>query len=322
MADHPIPSARAIDLVKGAYDVHLHIAPDVMKRRITDLELAPRFQERGMAGFVLKSHYVPTAERASLVRASHPQVDALGAITLNGSVGGMNAVAVEIAGRGGAQFVWLPTVDSENQRSCLAEEPEGAKPPMWAQLQNDLADAGIQSPTADVLDAAGEVTDDTLHVLDVIAKYDMTLATGHLHGDESAMVIEAAHGRGVRRIVVTHPEFTSQKISAEAQVALTSRGALLERCLTTPLTGKVAWDVWLHNIRAAGPEYSVISSDLGQPFNPPVEDGMAIVADVLLEDGFTEEEIRVMAVHNSRWLAGADPLPDAPEAHRTEAVES
>ncbi len=48
----------------------------------------------------------------------------------------------------------------------------------------------------------------------------------------------------------------------------------------------------------------MLSSDLGQPFNPPVEDGLAILADRLLSEGFTEDEVRVMAVANSRWLAG------------------
>lgn len=317
MSNHPLPSTRALDLVRGAYDLHVHIAPDVMKRRVSDLELAPRFKERGMAGFVLKSHYVPTAERAAVVRAVHPEVDVRGAITLNASVGGLNPVAVEIAGRSGAQFVWLPTVDSDNQRSCLAEEPEGATPPMWAQLQEDLRSAGIQSPTVDVLDQNGAVSEATLQVLTVIAAHDMTLATGHLHGDESAKVIAAARERGVRRLVVTHPEFTSQRIPAAGQKALTAHGAYLERCLTTPLTGKVDWDVWLGNIRAAGPEFSVVSSDLGQPFNPPVEDGLGIAADILLEAGFSEEEVRLMVVHNSRWLAGAAPLKDAPGSHRT-----
>jgi hypothetical protein len=56
----------------------------------------------------------------------------------------------------------------------------------------------------------------------------------------------------------------------------------------------------------------VISSDLGQPFNPPVEDGLAIAADRLLADGFGEAEVRTMVVHNSRWLVGAEPLADAP----------
>ena len=318
-AEHPKPSARARELVRGSYDLHVHIAPDVMRRRITDLELAERYEQLGLAGFVLKSHYVPTQERAEIVRSLHPGVDALGAITLNASVGGMNPVAVEIAGRGGAQFVWLPTVDSANQRTCASEEPDGAKPPMWAQLQQDLRDAGIDSPAIPVLDADGEVDERTGQVLDVIAKHDMTLATGHLHGDESAKVIAAAHARGVRRIVVTHPEFTSQRIPVEQQRALVPQGALLERCFTTAYTGKVDWETWLHNIRGAGPEHSVLSSDLGQPFNPPVEDGLALIADILLDNGFSEDEIRIMAVHNTRFLAGAEPLADAPAHHTAKA---
>ena len=111
------PSARARELVRGAYDLHVHVEPDLAKRRIDDLGLARRFAELGLAGFVLKSHYVPTAERAAVVRAAVPGVDALGAITLNAGVGGLNAQAVEIAARGGARIVWLPTVDSENEAS-------------------------------------------------------------------------------------------------------------------------------------------------------------------------------------------------------------
>lgn len=318
MSHHQEPSARARELVRGAYDIHVHIAPDVMQRRVSDLELAPRFAQHGMAGFVLKSHYAPTAERAEVVRSVHPGTDVLGAITLNASVGGMNPVAVEIAARGGARFVWLPTVDSGNQRSCLAEAPEGATPPMWAQIQQDLRASGIASPAVPVLTEDGEVTEATRQVLEVIAAHDLTLATGHLHGSESGKVIGLARECGVRRIVVTHPEFTSQRIPAGDQRDLAQAGAYLERCLTTPLTGKVPWQLWLDNIRAAGAEWSVISSDLGQPFNPPVEDGLALAADVLLENGFTDGEVRLMTVHNSRWLAGAAPLADAPDRHRAE----
>jgi hypothetical protein len=49
----------------------------------------------------------------------------------------------------------------------------------------------------------------------------------------------------------------------------------------------------------------VLSSDLGQPFNPPVEDGLALLADRLLAEGFTDKDVRTMAVDNSRRLAGA-----------------
>ncbi|MQA95837.1 MAG: cytosolic protein [Streptosporangiales bacterium] len=306
MADHPTPSERARELVAGAYDLHLHVAPDVMKRRVDDLSLAPRFAEVGLAGFVLKSHYVPTAERAAVVRAAVPGFGALGAITLNGSVGGMNPIAVEILARSGGQFVWLPTVDSSNQRECQAKEPEGAKPPMWAQLQEELRAEGMAADPVDVLDGDGKVLEITRQVLRVIAKHDLTLATGHLSSDEIETVMDAAVAEGVRRIVVTHPEFTSQRVALERQQRLAAKGALLERCFTTPYTGKVDWRLWLDNIRACGPEASVLTSDLGQPFNPPVEDGLALLADRLLEDGFTDDDVRTMAVRNSRFLAAAD----------------
>lgn len=320
MTEHPRPSERARELVRGAYDVHIHVAPDVMRRRIDDVTLAERFASVGLAGFVLKSHYAPTAERAAVVRRAEPGATALGAVTLNASVGGLNPVAVEIAGRGGAKFVWLPTVDSANQRHCQATEPEGATPPMWARLQEDLRNEGMAADPVHVLNEEGEVVPAARQVFRLIARHRMVLATGHLHADEIAAVVDAAAKEGVERMVVTHPEFTSQRVPVERQRELAARGALLERCFTTPYTGKVAWETWFRAIREAGPEHSVISSDLGQPFNPPVEDGLAICADRLLGEGFTEADVRTMTVHNSRWLVGADPLPDAPAHHREEGL--
>lgn len=302
---HPTPSGRARELVAGAYDIHVHVAPDVMQRRIDDLTLARRFAEVGLAGFVLKSHYVPTAERAAVVRAAVAGVDVVGAITLNASVGGLNAAAVEIAARGGARFVWLPTVDSHNERRSRARLPDGATKPMWAQLQEDLTREGIAAPAIPVLDERGDIVAELRTVLSLIAMHDLVLATGHLSADEVLSVVEAAAGLGVRRMVVTHPEFTSQQIPVDAQRRLAERGALLERCFTTPYTRKISWEVLLEHIRAVGPEHSVLSSDLGQPFNPPVEDGLALLADRLLAAGFTEDEVVTMAVTNTRRLAGA-----------------
>jgi Family of unknown function (DUF6282) len=302
MSDHPVPSARARSLVAGAYDTHVHIAPDVMERRIDDLDLAHRFADVGMAGFVLKSHYVTTAERAAVVRKAVPGVDVLGAITLNGSMGGMNPAAVEIAGRLGARIVWMPTVDSRNQRATTASDLPGAKPAMWGALQADLHAQGIVPDVVEVVDGAGAVLEQVRQVLRVIARHDLVLATGHLSGAEGVAVVRAARAEGVRRIVVTHPEFTSQRLPVEQQIELAEAGALLERCFTTPYTGKVAWADLFANIRAVGVEHSLLSSDLGQPFNPPVEDGLALFADRLLEAGFSEKDVLTMAVTNSRLV--------------------
>src|SRR5207237_5061235 len=128
------PSARARELVRGAYDVHVHVEPDLAARRIDDLALARRFSELGLAGFVLKSHYAPTAERAAVVRGAVAGVHVLGAITLNNGVGGLNAQAVEIAARSGARIVWLPTVDAENE----AGERKPGKQPAWSAMQEEI----------------------------------------------------------------------------------------------------------------------------------------------------------------------------------------
>lgn len=301
-AEHPRPRQAARDLVVGAVDLHVHVAPDVMRRSVTDVELARRHRDEGLAGFVLKSHYTPTAERASSVAAAVPGAAVYGAITLNGSVGGINPLAVEIAGREGARIVWMPTVDSRNQRTTTASDPAGAKPPMWAQLQAELTAEGIACPPIDVLDTSGEVLPEVRDVLRVIAKYDMVLATGHLSRDEIMAVVRAGNDEGVSRIVVTHPEFTSQRLNATDQRELAELGAYLERCFTTPYTGKVEWSEMVENIKTAGVEHSFLSSDLGQPFNPPVEDGLALMAQHLRDVGFSHDDVHVMAVENTRRL--------------------
>jgi hypothetical protein len=301
------PSSRARELVRGAFDTHIHVAPDVVERKIDDVSLARRFEDLGMAGFVLKSHYGCTAERASVVRAAVPGIDVLGAVSLNRAVGGMNPLAVEIAAREGARTVWLPTVDSVNE-AHEREAPPGAKVPVWVKLQLELREQGIEIEPVPVVDPGGSLLPATREVLELIARHQMVLATGHLGRDEIFAVVDAALLTGIETIVITHPEFPSQNLNVDDQRTLAQRGALLERCFTTPHTGKVSWERWLENIRAVGPENSVLSTDLGQVFNPPVEDGIALMADRLLAAGFDEQEVHVMAVVNTRRVAGAQPL--------------
>jgi Family of unknown function (DUF6282) len=305
-ARHSQPSERARALVRGAYDLHIHVEPDVIPRKITDLELARRYQELGLAGFVLKSHYVPTAERAAVVRAAVPEVRALGALVLNNPVGGLNPVAVEIAARGGARIVWMPTVDAANEAAEHALRPAGAKLPLWVRLQDELRERGIAAPPVQVVDEAGALLPAAHEVLRVVAAYQLVLATGHLSRDEIFAVVEAALAHGIQQIVVTHPDYPTQNLSIDDQRRLAAQGVYLERCVAPAHTGKVVWGRMFEAIRATGPEHSVLSTDLGQPANPPVEDGLALVADRLLDAGFREAEVFTMAVTNTVRLAAGE----------------
>src|SRR3954471_725018 len=153
------PSERARELVRTAYDLHVHVGPDVIGRRIDDVTLAERFLEYGLAGFGLKSHYTSTAERAQVVERAVPGIDVVGTLTLNRAIGGLNPLAVEIAAREGARIVWLPTVDAVNEADARDRDyGEGVHVPMWVALQKELREQGMEAPPVAVLDAYGAPT--------------------------------------------------------------------------------------------------------------------------------------------------------------------
>ena len=296
-ASVPTISDRAWEAIRGGYDLQVHVAPDVIGRRIDDIDLAKEFLAHGLRGFVLKSHYVQTAERAKVVSKAVPGIAAFGAITLNHAVGGLNPVAVEIAGRSGCKIVWMPTVDAENETAGL---PGGGhkKLPFWAEIQRELAAMGISPPRITALDHDGQISAATRTCLELIAKHDMILATGHLGRHEIFPLVKTAREMKVRKVLITHAEFPSQNFSAEEQVELAGLGAMIEHCFTTMHTGKAPWDAVLHSIREVGPARCILSTDLGQPINPPVAEGFAMFAQRMLDGGFTCEEVHRMAVTN------------------------
>jgi hypothetical protein len=305
MTEHPTPTERARRLVRGAFDPYVHVAPDFAPRRTTDLALARRCTELGLAGFGLMSHYTATAERAAVVNAAVGETVAVGSIVLNHAVGGLNATAVEVAARQGARIVWLPTVSAPGEADKVRRADAGGNVPVWVRFELELRAAGAPPRPVAVLDEHGAPLPELLAVLAVVARHRLVLATGHLSRTEVFAVVDAAVAAGVATIVVTNPEFPSHRLTPADQQELAGRGALLQRALTTPYTGKCTWDEVLDATRAVGAEHTVWGSDLGQVFNPPVEDGLALMADRHLAAGFTEEEVRTMAVHNTRRLAGA-----------------
>ena len=290
-----------MDAIRGAIDLQVHVAPDVIRRRIDDIDLGKEFLSAGLRGFVLKSHYFPTGERAAVVRKAVPGIEAFGALTLNHSVGGLNPVAVELAGRSGCKIVWMPTVDAENETAGIPGGPE-KKLPFWAEIQRELGAMGISPGRMRVVDANGKLIEAARQCIEGIRRHNMILATGHLGKQEIRALVLEARAIGLQRVVVTHAEFPSQNLTAEEQAEMADAGAFIEHCFTTMHTGKASWEGVFDAIRRVGPERCVMSTDLGQPINPPVAEGFAMFAARLLEAGFTTAEIRRMAVENPAAL--------------------
>ncbi|HUC75341.1 MAG TPA: DUF6282 family protein [Vicinamibacterales bacterium] len=297
-------SDRAWKALEGAYDLQVHVAPDVIARRIDDIDCAREFLAHGMKGFVLKSHYIQTGERAQVVSKAVAGSRVFGALTLNHSVGGLNPVAVELAGRTGCKIVWMPTVDAQNETAGRLDGGS-AKLPFWAKIQRELAAEGISPPPLSVVDESGRLVEAARRCLERIRKHDMILATGHLGRTEIFALVRAAKEMGLAKVVVTHAEFPSQNLTGDEQRELSNLGAIIEHCFTTTYTGKATWEAAFANIRKAGVSRAVISTDLGQAINPPVSDGFGMFAQRLLDAGFTVDEIHTMAVTNPTRLLDA-----------------
>jgi len=299
--DSPPISAAAWKALENAYDLQVHVGPDVIARRIDDIDCAREFLQHGMKGFVLKSHYIQTGERAQVVTKAVPGSKVFGAITLNHSVGGLNPVAVELAGRTGCKIVWMPTVDAANE---TAGHLDGGseKLPFWAAIQRELAAEGISPPPLSVIDESGNLVDGARRCLERIAKHNMILATGHLGRREIFALVRTARDMGLKKVLVTHAEFPSQSLTGAEQKELVDMGALIEHCFTTTYTRKAPWETAFANIRQSGVSRTVISTDLGQTINPPVAEGFAMFAQRLLDAGFSADEVRTMAVTNPTRL--------------------
>ena len=294
-------SDRAWKALEGAYDLQVHVGPDVIARRIDDIDCARDFLAHGMKGFVLKSHYIQTGERAQVVTKAVPGSRVFGAVTLNHSVGGLNPVAVEIAGRSGCKIVWMPTVDAQNETAGRLDGGS-AKLPFWAKIQRELAAEGISPPPLSVIDEAGTVIEAARRCMERIAKHDMILATGHLGRPEIFALVRTAKEMGLKKVVVTHAEFPSQSLTGDEQKALADDGAVIEHCFTTTYTAKAPWELAFDNIRKTGVSRTLVSTDLGQSINPPVADGFAMFAQRLLDAGFSVDDVRMMAVTNPTRL--------------------
>ena len=288
-------SDAAWKALEGAYDLQVHVGPDVIPRRIDDIDCAREFLAHGMKGFVLKSHYIQTCERAAVVRKAVPGSKVFGAVTLNHSVGGLNPVAVEIAGRSGCKIVWMPTVDAENETAGRLDGGS-QKLPFWAKIQRELAAEGIAPPPLSVIDRSGALVEAARRCLERIAKHNMILATGHLGRREIFALVRTAKDMGLKKVLVTHAEFPSQSLTAAEQTELADLGAIIEHCFTTTYTAKATWETAFANIRATGVSRALISTDLGQTINPPVAEGFAMFAQKLLDAGFSPADVRTMAV--------------------------
>jgi len=139
--------------------------------------------------------------------------------------------------------------------------------------------------------------------LDLILKFDLILATGHLDRQETLFVVERAHAKGIRRIIMTHPLFQSTELPPEVMARMWAEyGAYSELCFSNLAMDHLTYDQYLAVIEAVGRGGVLLSSDVGQIFSPPVGDALRGFFDELRKRGVKEDDIVQMSILNPNRL--------------------
>jgi len=266
--------------LNGAIDMHAHSGPDGVPRSIDAIDLAKLAKSRGMRAIVLKNHYEPTASLAYIVRKEVPGIEVFGGISLDLTVGGVNPAAVEWMTKvmgGYGKVVWLPTFDSENQAAR-----EGRP---FARVVRD-----------------GAVTPEVSKVIALAVKNNLVFETGHSSPAEALIIIREAKRQGVQNVLVTHAMSDLVNMSIADMQAAAKMGAFLE--LTWVRTGSEKAQAYVKAIRAVGPEFIVLSSDLGQANNPLHPDGLLSMYQYLVSQGISVSDVNRMAKMNPAKLLG------------------
>lgn len=281
--------------LKGVFDMHVHSAPDIRERAYTDFEMMDAGIRVGAKGIVLKSHHGTTMNRAFLCnehnRILHQGSNDFvmyGSITLNYAVGGLNPVAVETALKMGAKVVWLPTMHAKNQ------------------LERNKKAGGIEC-----LDAHNKLVPSLVEIFKMIQDADAVLGTGHLSPQEIFPVVEQARNMGLRKVVITHPEFWVVGLSHEEQVRLVNDyDVILERCYAQPLGGGVYKSNLEDNlaiIKLVGYRNVMVDTDGGQVENPHWELALQEYMQYLFDRGVSREQLWHMThVIPARLLGSAN----------------
>jgi hypothetical protein len=260
--------------LQGVCDMHVHTNPDLRLRAYDDFELADAAIRVGAKAIVIKSHLGFTVNRAYLtnqyvkrVYGENTGFTMYGGVVMNKVVGGINPEAVEKGLKLGAKEIWLPTQSAKRHLEKMGQNPAN----------------GI------------ELVRDGNDVFRLIKDYDVVLGTAHVSPEEAFVIIESARNAGVKKIVVTHPEWWVVDMSIDDQIRLVKDyDVILERCYAQNMGGgkyKSNLPDNLDLIHAVGYEHVMVDTDGGQTENPHWELALEEYMQYLVDHGIPEEQV-------------------------------
>ncbi|MDU1954848.1 MAG: DUF6282 family protein [Peptoniphilus lacydonensis] len=265
------------EIIEGSYDLHVHSSPSHIKRTIDDIDLIKKASVYKMEGVMIKNHYEPTSGRAELINRHFDfYTKAYGGIALNTTVGGINPCACESALKLGAKIVWLPTRDAANSLK-------------YGNMKGDF----FYRKGISIIDENGELTNEIKEVIEVIKKYDATIATGHISLEESIKVCNYALQQKVK-VILTHPDWTRTKVSRNIQIDLGRKGVLIEKVWANLDDGDCCEEDFLSVMKELNFKNIFITTDRGYYTKKPPFESLVDCIEFLVKKGVEKKYIERM----------------------------
>lgn len=290
-------------LLKDAVDLHVHSGPAAMARTFDHNEAQLDGDKYGFKALVFKDHYVLNTSATLLLERMFPErkTKIFSGLALNNVSGGINPHAVDHAVKFGAKIIWMPTLSAKNHIDKAKSE---------AKNQPQAARKLKEAEPITVLDANGKLTDATLEVLDSIAEGDIILASGHLGVDECHIMFEEAKKRGVKKMMVNHPNYVIG-CSDEDIRQLARNGVFMEFTIQQFVERKDAppkhdMNELKHYIGLGGLERTLISSDHGMSGGPRLIEGWQRFMQLMLDNQWTTADIKTLTSTNASKMLNLD----------------
>jgi hypothetical protein len=274
--------------------MHVHFGPEsLMERRQNALQLARSAKEIGLRALVLKCREYNTVPIAQLVTELVPEVQVFGSLTLENEIGGLNPTAALSAARMGAKIIWMPTFSSSNSKPVV-EKVLGFKLPGSEQV---------------ILDSSGKLKAEAKEIFQIAKEFNIVLASGHISPKETFALAEEAQRIGFHKLLVTHAlqgALTSVLCTNDQIKQLASEGVYIEHSFWDMLPTMNGIDpIQIVNlVNSIGAEHSIMSTDLGQNYNPPAPEGMRLFIGTLLRKGLNADQVEMMVKTNPIKLLG------------------
>ena len=283
-------------LLEGAFDLHVHTAPDVVPRVTDIVQLSKTAVDKKMGGLLIKDHTTSTTGRVFVLnQVFRGSCRFFSSLALNSPVGFVNASAVESALRSGTDLIYFPTYAAKNH---INKWGLGKPPTAFPVLDKDRE--GYE-----LFNLSGHLKNEVTGILEMMARYDVALGTGHISPVESLSLIKVAGMAGVERIIVTHVSESVVQMDPDQQKEAVQMGALIEHCffaVTESCPRKISLEDIRDQIRYVGVSSCILSSDFGQVQNPHPIEGFAYYLDKMRNLGFSDDELRIMIHDNPKVL--------------------